>query len=99
MTYEFHAEREQPAFRHIKTQPISGAIGGDIDLDITRPLSEEEAEEVRQALNYYHVVFFHDQDLTPAQHVEFAKIFGEVQMGGTIPRLEEQPEVKKQEYT
>jgi taurine dioxygenase len=45
------------------------------------------------------VLFFRDQSLAPGQHVRFAEIFGEVQMGGTIPRLDEQPEIKKQEYT
>jgi taurine dioxygenase len=100
MPYEIHALREEPEFEYFTATPASGAIGAFLSgLDLSEPLSEEAAEEVRQALVHYMVIFFRDQDLTPEQHVAFAKIFGEVQMGGAIPRLEEQPEIKKQEYT
>jgi len=68
-------------------------------LAVSKPLSATAAREIQQALVHYHVLFFHGLNLTPAQHAAFAKVFGTVQMGGTIPRLEEQPEIKKQEYT
>jgi taurine dioxygenase len=100
MTYEISAVRQDPEFANFTATPVGGCIGATIEgLDITQPLSDADAAEIQQALVHYHVLFFHGLDLTPAQHVAFAKIFGEVQMGGTIPRLEEQPEVKKQEYT
>jgi taurine dioxygenase len=100
MTYEIAAKRQDPDFKTFSTTPVGGCIGANIEgLDITQPLSDEAATEIQQALVHYHVLFFHGLDLTPAQHAAFAKVFGEVQMGGTIPRLEEQPEVKKQEYT
>lgn len=100
MTYEIHALREEPEFRNFTATPASGSIGAFLaGLDLSEPLSEEAAEEVRQALVHYMVIFIRDQDLTPEQHIAFAKIFGEVQMGGSIPRLEEHPEIKKQEYT
>jgi len=100
MPYEYFATREDPTFNHFEAEPVSGALGAFIHgLDITQPLDEDTAEELRTALVQFMVIFFRDQALTPAQHVRFAEIFGEVQMGGTIPRLEEQPEIKKQEYT
>lgn len=100
MTYEISAVRQDPEFRNFTAAPVSGTLGARIDgLDLTQPLNADAAEEIQQALVHYHVLFFHDLDLTPAQHTAFAKVFGNVQMGGTIPRLEEQPEVKKQEYT
>jgi taurine dioxygenase len=100
MTYETSAVRQDPDFKTFQTTPVGGMLGAVIEgLDITQPLSDVAATEIQQALVHYHVLFFHGLDLTPAQHTEFAKVFGEVQMGGTIPRLEEQPEVKKQEYT
>ena len=96
MTYEISAVRQDPDFKTFSASPVGGCIGARIEgLDITQPLSDQAAEEIQQALVHYHVLFFHDLDLTPAQHTDFAKVFGEVQMGGTIPRLEEQPEVKK----
>jgi taurine dioxygenase len=100
MTYEISAVRQDPEFRNFTARPVGGSIGAVIEgLDITSPLSDEAAAEIQQAMAHFHVIFFHGLDLTPAQHAEFAKVFGTVQMGGTIPRLEEQPEVKKQEYT
>lgn len=100
MPYEYFARRQDPEFEHFTAEPVSGALGAMIgDIDITRPLPDAAADEMRAALVHYMVLFFRDQPLTPEQHVRFAKIFGEVQMGGTIPRLDEQPEIKKQEYT
>ena len=100
MPYEFFAKREDPEFDSFVAEPLGGSLGATLnDIDITAPLDEHAAEEIRQALVHYMVIFFRNQHLTPKQHVRFAEIFGEVQMGGTIPRLEEQPEIKKQEYT
>jgi len=100
MPYEFLASREEPRFETIEAKPVAGAIGAEISgVDLSQPLADQTREEIYQAFLHYLVIFFRDQQLTPAQHTEFAKMFGEVQMGGTIPRLEEQPEVKKQEYT
>jgi taurine dioxygenase len=99
MTYEISAVRQDPEFTNFTTSPVGGTLGAEIHgLDLSQPLSPSAEEDLRQALVHYHVLFFHGLDLTPAQHTAVAKIFGEVQMGGTIPRLEEQPEVKKQEY-
>jgi len=100
MPYEYYAKREDPSFSGFEAEPVSGALGAFIEgLDITKPLDDETAEELRAALVHYMVLFFRGQALKPADHVRFAEVFGEVQMGGTIPRLEEQPEIKKQEYT
>jgi len=100
MTYELSSVRQDPDWKNFTASPIGSTIGATITgLDVTRPISDEAADEIRQALIHYHTLRFDGLDLTPAQHVAFSKVFGEVQMGGTIPRLEEQPEVKKQEYT
>ncbi len=100
MTYEISAVRQDPDFSSFSASAVAGCIGAVIDgLDVSKPLSAAAAREIQQALVHYHVLFFHGLSLTPAQHAAFAKVFGTVQMGGTIPRLEEQSEVKKQEYT
>lgn len=100
MPYEYYAKRNDPGFNGFEAEPVSGALGAFIHgVDITQPIPDETAAELRDALVHFMVLFFRDQPLTPPEHVRFAEIFGEVQMGGTIPRLEEQPEIKKQEYT
>jgi len=100
MPYEYYAKREDPSFSRFNAVPVSGALGAFIDgVDITESVDGETAEELRAALVHFMVLFFRDQPFAPAEHVRFAEIFGDVQMGGSIPRLEEQPEIKKQEYT
>ena len=100
MTYEFAAVRQDPDFSSFTTTPVGGCIGAQVHgLDLYQPLDETAKQELRQALVHFHVLLFHDLDLTPAQHTEVARIFGTVQMGGTIPRHDEVPEVKVQEYT
>ena len=100
MTYEISAVREDPDFSNFTATPIGGSLGAVIEgLDPAQAVRPDAAAELHQALVHFHVLMFHGLDLTPAQHTEFAKVFGTVQMGGTIPRLEEQPEIKKQEYT
>jgi len=100
MTYETSAVRQDPDFTTFTVAPVGGCIGARIEgLDVSQPLSDAAQEELRQALLHYHVLFMHGLDLTPAQHRDLATVFGEIQMGGTIPRHDEVPEVKVQEYT
>ncbi len=100
MPYDYYARREESSYKSFEAVPATGALGAYIQgIDITQPLDDATAAELRDALVAHMVLFFRDQPLTPPQHVRFAEIFGDVQMGGTIPRLEEQPEIKKQEYT
>ncbi|MEC9374987.1 MAG: TauD/TfdA family dioxygenase [Pseudomonadota bacterium] len=100
MTYEISSIRKDPSFKSFTATPVAGSLGATIEgLNIYDSLDELEIKEIEKALVHFHVLFFHNLKLTPAQHTSFAKVFGKVQMGGTIPRLEEQPEVKKQEYT
>jgi alpha-ketoglutarate-dependent sulfate ester dioxygenase len=76
-------------------RPLSPIIGAEIyGLDLSHPLSERVVAEVRAALNTHHVIFFRDQNLTPAQQADFARQFGTVTEGHpVIPAIEKNPEV------
>jgi taurine dioxygenase len=76
-------------------RPLSPIIGAEIHgIDLSRPLGERVVAEVRRALNDHHVIFFRDQQLSPAQQADFARQFGEVTEGHpVIPALEGSPEV------
>lgn len=57
--------------------PIAGALGAEIGgVDLSRPLDPETVHAIRQALLDHLVVFFRDQDLTPAQYMALAECFG-----------------------
>jgi alpha-ketoglutarate-dependent taurine dioxygenase len=59
-------------------RPMSGYTGAEIlGVDLTRPLSTEVVTEIRNALLEWKVVFFRDQFIDQAQHLAFARAFGE----------------------
>lgn len=65
----------------VDVRPLSMATGAEIrGVDLRDPLSDRALDDIRQALYRYGVVFFRDQDVTPAQHAAFAARFGEVNL-------------------
>ena len=91
------AERERLAaltWEHFDARPLAATIGAVIDgVDLTAALAEPVVAELRRALLDYKVLFFRDQPLTPAQHVAFARRFGELELHPFIPANGEQPEL------
>lgn len=66
-------------YRHLETHPVAGSLGAEIrGIDLSRPLSDDQFDEVRAALHEHLVVFFRDQQLTPQQHIDFSSRFGEL---------------------
>ena len=56
---------------------ISGALGAEISgVDLSRELSADTVAALRAAFLEYLVIFFHDQPLTPAQFMAFARHMG-----------------------
>ena len=63
----------------IQITPLTPTIGAEIHgVDLRSGLAQEEVSGIRQALLDHLVVFFRDQDITPAQHVAFGRAFGEL---------------------
>jgi taurine dioxygenase len=78
----------------IDVRPITGNFGAEIfDVDLSKPVSEELHREINQALLNHGVIFFRDQDITPAQHITFGRLFGELDIHPFIPNLEGYPEI------
>jgi alpha-ketoglutarate-dependent taurine dioxygenase len=79
----------------IDVRPLSGYTGAEIfGVDLARPISAETVAEIRSALLVWGVVFFRDQDITPAQQVAFARLFGTVTPAHPLlPGLEGHPEI------
>jgi alpha-ketoglutarate-dependent taurine dioxygenase len=68
--------------------PLTPAGGVTItDLDLSRPLSPEVREHIREAFRDYHVVIFPDQELSREQQHAFTANFGEIEAhGGRNPQ-------------
>ena len=81
--------------QRVEVRPLSPLIGAEVvGPDLARPLGAGAVAAVRDALNRHHVVFFRDQELTPAQQADFARQFGTPTEGHpVIPALDGSPEV------
>ena len=57
--------------------PLSPAIGALIDgVDLRAPLGDAERDEIQAALWRHLVLFFRGQELSDAEHLAFARVFG-----------------------
>ncbi|MCZ6829059.1 MAG: TauD/TfdA family dioxygenase [Gammaproteobacteria bacterium] len=64
------------ALLKLDIRPIAGSLGAEIHGLQLRDLSAEQFEAVRNALWEHNVIFFHDQNLSDDEHIEFARRFG-----------------------
>jgi len=83
-------------YQRIAVEPYTPNIGAVIrDIDVSRPVDEATRAELVRALAEFEVLFFRRQRLTPAQHVEFARIFGKVEdVKAFFPRHPEHAEIE-----
>ncbi|MBP8148611.1 MAG: TauD/TfdA family dioxygenase [Limnohabitans sp.] len=89
------------AYTRFAVEPYTPTIGATIHgLDLSKPLSDVTKAELQDALARHEVIFFRDQIITPAQQVEFTRIFGHVnEVKAFFPRVESQPEIEIVEST
>ena len=70
------------------------ALGATIDeIDLREPLKTKEIDFIKQSLAEHEVIFFRDQDISPAQHKAFALNFGQLQSHPVYPTVEGFPEI------
>ena len=68
-------------WQHFDATMLGATVGAELDgVDLTTELAQPMIDEIRTALHEYKVIFFRDQPLTPAQHVAFARRFGELEV-------------------
>ena len=61
--------------------PLTSSLGAEVrGVDLSKPLSQAAFDEIYAAFLEHQVLLFRDQNLPPAQHVAFARHFGEVQV-------------------
>jgi taurine dioxygenase len=78
----------------IVEKPLSPRIGAEIHgVDLRHELSDQTIAEIRDALLRRKVIFFRDQRITTAQHIAFARRFGELEIHPATPKTQEHPEV------
>ena len=78
---------------NITVSPLTPAIGAEIGNIDLRQVSSDEIADIRAALLEYKVVFFRDQTLTQAEHISFAREFGDLEIHPATPKSQSNPEV------
>jgi len=69
-------------------------IGAEVKgVDFSKPIDAGTASAIHDALMRYSLIYFRDAAMTPAQHVAFGRLFGELTVHPFVPHLEEFPEV------
>lgn len=65
----------------MKIVPSGQILGARVeDLDLSKPLTDEQFAQLEQALGHYGVLSYPKQDLTPQQQRDFAARFGELEI-------------------
>lgn len=81
-------------------KPVSAALGAELHgIDLAQDLSTEIYSEIRQLLVAHQVIFFRDQDISPAQHKALAESFGPLQTHPAYDTVEGYPEITILEST
>ena len=82
------------AFGRWRGRRLAPSIGLELDdLQIGSDLSAADIDAIRALLGEFKVLVFRKQDLTPAQHVAFARRFGELEVHPIIKRHPDHPEL------
>ena len=77
-----------------QVHPVAGARGAEIaGLDLSRPLSEATLGALRRAWLQHLVIFFRDQDLSPAAFLALGRHFGDVIEYPFVKGLADYPEI------
>lgn len=72
----------------------AGAVGARVDgVDLGRPLDEATLGALRAALAEHGVLFFRDQDLSPARHEAFAESFGPINVNRFFRAVPDHPRI------
>ena len=81
---------DQTPYQTIEVKKLTPHIGAEIaGVDLSRPLGNQQFQEVHDALMENLVIFFRDQHLTHDQHKAFGRLFGE--SGASIRRPATRP--------
>lgn len=87
------------SYQSITVTPISPHIGAEIgNLDLTKPLSNVEVDDIHKAFAEHQVIFFRNQKISHDDHKRLARLFGELHIHvgpstESVP-LPDQPEIR-----
>ncbi len=85
-------EPERRPYEAIRVKRLTPLIGAEISgVDLSRPLGNQAFDEIHRALMEHLVIFFRDQTLSPEQHLDFGRRFGELHVHPIAPHEPDHP--------
>ncbi|MEI6485392.1 MAG: TauD/TfdA family dioxygenase [Sphingomonadales bacterium] len=88
------ASRNTATAGGLDIRPLTPAIGAEIfGVDLAAPDVGDHIPAIRAALLAHKVIFFRDQHLTAAQHIAFARHFGDLEIHPATPKDQPDPEI------
>ena len=89
-----HRVEEGAPYETITVDRVTPIIGAEIGgVDLTKPLSNRQHDEIHRALAENLVIFFRDQPLSPQQHLAFGRLFGDLHVHPAAPHEPGLPEL------
>ena len=89
-----HVVDESAPYETITVDRLTPVIGAEIsNIDLSKPLSNRQQDEVHRALAENCVIFFRDQHLTHDQHLAFGRLFGDLHVHPAAPHEAGKPEL------
>lgn len=87
------AQADASLFTRFEVRPLTPVIGAELHaIDLSKDLDDATIADVRRALLRYKVVFFRDQAISRAQHIAFARRFGDLEIHPATPKDQADPE-------
>ena len=81
-------------YETIDVRPLTPTLGAEIHgIDLSRPLGNQQFQEVHDALMAHQVIFFREQDISREEHKDFGRKFGELHIHPSAPGPEGHPEI------
>ena len=88
-----HVMEAGAPYETIQVEPLTPVIGAELSgVDLAAP-TPRQLEEIERALVTHCVVFFRDQHMTPAQHLDFGRQFGPLHLHPAAPHEPDLPEL------
>lgn len=81
-------------YQHIDVTPYAPVVGAQVNnIDLSASLSQDVCSELLRAHGEYGVLFFHDQTLSPDQHINFAESLGDINVNRFFKPVETHPRI------
>ena len=81
-------------YERIQVKRAAGAMGAEIaGVDLSKPLDDATFGEIHRAWLENNIIYFRDQNLTPDDHLAFARRFGDIHIHPFNKPLDDHPEV------